>query len=327
MAERVRKMLGAVKQENVNSHGLGIVVKDPNSGKKINHVMIPRNTRLPVEVRQTFQTVSESQHRVTVQVMEGDAPEPEACSLLGKCRIADLPPGLPKGSPVEVSYAFNTSGRIGHPRPRQDARQRSQHRDRAQGGALGRPGRRVRQTRRGVQGGVGWPKQLDVYRDWLGITDSARPFNHYQLLKLKTFEDDPEKIRANYRKLNAHVRKFSTGEFGPQSQALLNELAKAMLCLTDNERKAEYDAVLGRTTTQPGKRRTMEQILLAARAITPEQLAKARDFAKAVGMEVRDAILQQRSAAPEVVMQAYAESVGRPYLDLADIELDPDARG
>jgi molecular chaperone DnaK len=111
-AERVRKMLGAVKQENVNSHGLGIVVKDLRSGKKINHVMIPRNTRLPAEVRQVFETVQENQKRVTVHVMEGEAPEPEACSPLGKCRIADLPPGLPKGSPVEVSYAFNTSGRV-----------------------------------------------------------------------------------------------------------------------------------------------------------------------------------------------------------------------
>jgi hypothetical protein len=167
-------------------------------------------------------------------------------------------------------------------------------------------------------------KQIDVYVQWLKITDPARPLNHYQLLKLKLFEDDPEKVRSNYRQLNAHVRKFSTGEFGPQSQALLNELAKAMLCLTDADRKAEYDAVLGRTTAQPGRARTMEQILLTQRAITPEQLAKARDFSKAVGMEVRDAILQQRSAAPEVVMQAYAESVGRPYLDLADLELDPE---
>ncbi len=120
------------------------------------------------------------------------------------------------------------------------------------------------------------------------------------------------------------MRKFSTGEFGPQSQALLNELAKAMLCLTDAERKAEYDAVLGRTTAQPGRARTMEQILLSQRAITPEQLAKARDFAKAIGMEIRDALLQQRTAAPEVVMQAYAESVGRPYLDLANLDLDPE---
>jgi molecular chaperone DnaK len=45
-------------------------------------------------------------------VIEGDAPDPMACSLLGKCRIAALPADLPKGSPVEVTYAFDTSGRI-----------------------------------------------------------------------------------------------------------------------------------------------------------------------------------------------------------------------
>jgi len=49
---------------------------------------------------------------VSVQVLEGDAPDPIACSLLGKCRITDLPPELPKGSLVEVTYAFDASGRI-----------------------------------------------------------------------------------------------------------------------------------------------------------------------------------------------------------------------
>jgi molecular chaperone DnaK len=112
MAAKVRKMLTTVRQENVNSHGLGIVVKDLRTGTTLNHVMIPRNSRLPIEAKQVFQTNSEGQRRVTVQVMEGDAPDPAACSLLGKCRITDLPPGLVKGSPVEVTYAFNTGGRI-----------------------------------------------------------------------------------------------------------------------------------------------------------------------------------------------------------------------
>ena len=49
---------------------------------------------------------------ISVQVIEGDAPDPRACSLLGKCRITDLSSDLPKGSPVEVTYAFDESGRI-----------------------------------------------------------------------------------------------------------------------------------------------------------------------------------------------------------------------
>ena len=81
------------------------------------------------------------------------------------------------------------------------------------------------------------PKELDVYRDWLGVTDAERPLNYYQLLRLKKFEDDIEKIRSNYRKLNAQVRKYASGQYGNQSQQLLNELAKAMLCLTDAKRK------------------------------------------------------------------------------------------
>lgn len=162
-------------------------------------------------------------------------------------------------------------------------------------------------------------KQLDVYRDWLGITEAARPLNHYQILRLTQFEDDPAKVRAHYRKMNAHVRKFGSGEFATQSQDLLNELAKAMLCLTDAKRKGEYDVTLGRAETGGRRRHTFEEILIGRKLIDAPQLEKARNFAKAVNLEIRDAVIQQKLAAPEVVMQAYAESVGLPYIDLADV--------
>jgi MshEN domain len=165
-------------------------------------------------------------------------------------------------------------------------------------------------------------KQLDVYRDWLGVTEAARPLNHYQLLRLSQFEDDPAKVRAHYRKMNAHVRKFAAGEFATQSQELLNELAKAMLCLTDAKRKGEYDVTLGRAETSGRRRHTFEEILIGRKLVEPPQLEKARNFAKAVNLEIRDAVIQQKLAAPEVVMQAYAESVGLPYIDLADVGVD-----
>lgn len=112
MTQKIQKMLESVKQENVNSHGLGIVANNPKSGRDINYVMIQRNTPLPFERTQKFRTQRDGQDKVSIQVVEGDAPDPIACSLLGKCRIEGLPADLPKGTPIEVTYAFDASGRI-----------------------------------------------------------------------------------------------------------------------------------------------------------------------------------------------------------------------
>ena len=159
----------------------------------------------------------------------------------------------------------------------------------------------------------------DVYRDWLGIQETNRPLNHYQLLRLKMFEDDTSKIRTHYRKMNTHVRKYSTGEFSAASQTLLNELAQAMLCLTDAQRKREYDATLGRTDRGSLTRRSFAEILLANGVANQAEIDKARRFADAIGLELRDAAMQQKLARPDVIMLAYAESIGLPYIELEDI--------
>ncbi len=166
-------------------------------------------------------------------------------------------------------------------------------------------------------------KQLDVYRDWLGITEAARPLNYYQLLRLNKFEDNMGLVRERYRKMNGHVRKFAAGDYAGPSQELLNELAMAMLCLTDARRKREYDASLGRSDAGEGRRRSFEEVLLANKVIDRDQLTKARNFATAVGLEIRDAVVQQKLASTEAVMLAYAESLGLPYVDLTETGVDP----
>lgn len=167
-------------------------------------------------------------------------------------------------------------------------------------------------------------KALDVYRDWLGISEATRPLNYYQLLRLKLFEDDPALVRAHYRKMNAHVRKFAVGEFQQQSQDLLNELAKAMLCLTDAQRKGEYDASLGREDKGAGRRWTVEELLIRRKVIDTEKLEKARRFSQTTGLDVHEAVIQQKLASPDVVMQVYAESLGLSYVDLAETDIDPE---
>ena len=169
--------------------------------------------------------------------------------------------------------------------------------------------------------------KIDVYKEWLKIEAPNRPLNYYQLLKFKNFEDDPAVIRKRYRELNAHVRKFATGDYIEESQALLNELAKAMLCLTDAERKAEYDHSLGRKfegadETDVYGRRPLETILLSDNLVSLEQVNKAKSYAEAVGLELHQALLQQKGIDAETVMIAYAESVGLPFVNLDEVPVD-----
>jgi hypothetical protein len=167
------------------------------------------------------------------------------------------------------------------------------------------------------------PASIDVYREWLGIAEKNRPLDYYQLLRLPKFEDDVVKIRAHYRKMNAHVRKYAAGEYAQQSQDLLNELARAMLCLTDARRKGEYDASQGREKAA-GRRWTFDELLVRRKVVDTAQLEGARKFADTVGVDLRDAVVQQKLTRPDIAMQVFAEAEGVPYLELSDIELQPE---
>jgi molecular chaperone DnaK len=97
---------------NVNSHSLGVVGMHPQTKQKKNAILIPKNTPLPCRAVRTFKTARDDQRSVKVDVVEGESDRPEACIALGECIVRDLPPGLPKGSAVEVEYAYHANGRI-----------------------------------------------------------------------------------------------------------------------------------------------------------------------------------------------------------------------
>lgn len=162
---------------------------------------------------------------------------------------------------------------------------------------------------------------LDVYKDWLGIPDGPRPPDHYTLLRLVQFEDDTEKVRANYRKLNAHVRKYATGQYSVKSQELLNELAKAMLLLTDPERKREYDQSQGREFPEELSRtgnRLTENVLAEQGTITKPQIKEVKEFADKRGLTVRDAVVQMKLTDVETATRAMAVELGLSYVDLSE---------
>lgn len=169
---------------------------------------------------------------------------------------------------------------------------------------------------------------MDFYKEWLGIPEGPRPPDHYELLRCRRFEDDLDKIRAHYKKLNAHVRKYATGQFSVQSQELLNELAKAMLCLTDPERKREYDESLGREF-EPERdefgRLPLLDVLVQHGDISREQKQEVEEFAERRGLSIRDAVVQMKLVPPDVAARALARQLGFSFVDLEDMVPEDDA--
>jgi molecular chaperone DnaK len=106
----VREALGGVVEINVISHSLGIEVRQ--SGERLNNILIPKNTMLPTAASRVYRTVGENQQRVHVKVLQGEAPQADACISIGECRIEGLPPILPKGSPIQVRCGVASNGLI-----------------------------------------------------------------------------------------------------------------------------------------------------------------------------------------------------------------------
>ena len=98
---------------NVNAHSLGVEGTDPQTRRKRNTILIPRNTKLPAKKTEQCMTAQVGQKTVVVQVLEGESLEPEHCTPIGRTVIRDLPPNIPQGWPVDVTYEYGVNGRLG----------------------------------------------------------------------------------------------------------------------------------------------------------------------------------------------------------------------
>jgi molecular chaperone DnaK len=113
LGKSINQRLKSVQMNDVNSHSLGVKISDPeNRARKVNHIMIPKNTQIPFKISQRFVTNTANQQTIHVNILEGDARDPDACTLIGDFRIVNLPANMPSGSPVEVTYEYDKNGRI-----------------------------------------------------------------------------------------------------------------------------------------------------------------------------------------------------------------------
>jgi molecular chaperone DnaK len=98
--------------KNVNSHDLGVLGLEKETGMKRRRIMIPRNTTLPARSRSRFVTHRVNQRQVVVHVVEGGDDSGKNATPIGKCIISDLPPQLPAKTPVIVQFFYASNGRL-----------------------------------------------------------------------------------------------------------------------------------------------------------------------------------------------------------------------
>ena len=93
---------------DITSHTLGVVLWDDANLEEYVFPMIRKQTAIPAVARNLFGTANANMARAVVKIVEGESTMPGECTPLGVCDIT-LPPFLPKGSPVELRYEYNTN--------------------------------------------------------------------------------------------------------------------------------------------------------------------------------------------------------------------------
>ncbi|MEI8106943.1 MAG: Hsp70 family protein [Verrucomicrobiota bacterium] len=95
-----------IRVTNITTHTLGVVLWDDGRVEEYVFPMIRKMTPMPVETKNSFGTAKANMKNAIVRVVEGESTVPGECTPLGICDI-ELPPFLPKGSPVELTYTYN----------------------------------------------------------------------------------------------------------------------------------------------------------------------------------------------------------------------------
>lgn len=96
----------AITISDVTSQSLGVITLESEfSNKKVNTIIIPHNTKIPAKKSVGVSTVYDRQTHILVEVTEGNDTEVEYVKVIGSKTLTI--PAYPKGSPVEVIYAYD----------------------------------------------------------------------------------------------------------------------------------------------------------------------------------------------------------------------------
>jgi molecular chaperone DnaK len=109
---QAKDRLSRMRQQSVNARGLGILIRDVKTNRRVPFYLIPPNSPLPASATKTFGTVVPNQKRVNLSIVESGTGPGGDYVVLGTCTIEELPAGLLVESPIDVTISYDASARV-----------------------------------------------------------------------------------------------------------------------------------------------------------------------------------------------------------------------
>ena len=102
----VPSLASGITISDVTSQSLGVITVDSiDRDKRQNTIIIPHNTKIPAKKSEIVRTLDDNQTAIKIEVTEGDDLDIEYVRIIGSSTLS-IPP-YPKGSPVEIIYAYD----------------------------------------------------------------------------------------------------------------------------------------------------------------------------------------------------------------------------
>lgn len=92
--------------QDVCSHSLGIVSKNPKTKEEYNSIIIPRNTNLPTRQSKVYYTAVDNWDGFEIKITEGEDEDLDFVTILTTMEVK-LPPNVPKNTKVTVEMELN----------------------------------------------------------------------------------------------------------------------------------------------------------------------------------------------------------------------------
>ncbi|MEY9214519.1 Hsp70 family protein [Thermobifida halotolerans] len=104
--------VGDREVSDVTAHGLGVISLDRETGRFVNNVILPAQSKIPGQRSELFETVDDDQTVIMARVTLGDDTDPDYVEIITRDKEGmpiRIPPH-PKGSPIRVTISYDVDG-------------------------------------------------------------------------------------------------------------------------------------------------------------------------------------------------------------------------